>query len=88
MIRAARLLRVHRHYPILTTTRPRTPPSTMRRPTSMTPDRSISLVMGASLPASMSDTPRRMNEWEVLDLVVGLRLRRCPARFSASHWRS
>src|SRR5439155_1529749 len=58
MIRAARLLLVHRRYPILTTTRPRTPPSTMRRPTSMTPDRSISLVIAASLPASMSDANR------------------------------
>src|SRR5262249_48079412 len=54
MIRVVRLLRVHRHYPILTTIRPRTPPSTMRRPASVTPDRSISLVMAASLPASRS----------------------------------
>src|SRR6266436_3678639 len=47
-----------RRYPILTTTRPRTPPSTMRRPASMTPDRSISLVIAASLLASMSDANR------------------------------
>jgi hypothetical protein len=45
IIRAARLLHVYRRYPILTTTRPRIPPSTMRRPTSMTPDGSISLVI-------------------------------------------
>src|SRR5262249_59700301 len=49
---------VHRRHPIFTTTRPRIPPSTMRRPTSMTPDRSISLVMAASLPALRSDANR------------------------------
>src|SRR5215510_3763301 len=45
-------------YPILTTIRPRTPPSTMRRPASMTPDRSISLVIAASLLAPRSDANR------------------------------
>ena len=45
-------------YPILTTTRPRIPPSTIRRPASMTPDRSISLVIAVSLPASRSDASR------------------------------
>src|SRR5436309_1151135 len=43
---------------ILTTTRPRTCPSMMRRAASMTPDRSISLVIAASLPASRTDASR------------------------------
>src|SRR5262249_36738207 len=58
MIRAGSLLRFPRPYPILPPTRPRPPPSTMRRPTSRPPDRSISLVMVASLPASRSDANR------------------------------
>src|SRR5262249_15525240 len=58
MIRVVRLLRVHRHYPILTTIRPRTPPSTMRRPASVTPDRSISPVRAASFPAARSVATR------------------------------